>query len=91
MSAGPSHTSHNADGRYRSFLLRCWREPGGEEGVASWRFSVTEVDGDRPRWGCEGLDELLVLLGERLAAGPAGQSRPVVLEMDTPVEGEGSG
>ncbi len=69
MSIVPSSITHASDASYRAFLLRCWQEPDGEAGAPGWRFSVTEVNADRPRWGCEGLDELLLLLRNRLAEG----------------------
>lgn len=67
MAERSNVVSRGATPMDRAFLLRCWREPGTESsGEAGWRFSVTEVDGGRRRWGCATLDELPALLWDRL-------------------------
>jgi hypothetical protein len=33
---------------YRSYLLRCWREPG-PAGTVTWRFRLQSVNGDEQR------------------------------------------
>ena len=63
----PDPASQRGGTTARAFLLRCWREVGaGKQGEPVWRFSVTEAEGDRRRWGCASREGLLRLLRQRL-------------------------
>lgn len=53
--------------RYRTFLLRCWREgdTSANDGSA-WRFSVEEILGERRRWGFGSFEGVVALLSDQL-------------------------
>ncbi|MBE2238615.1 MAG: hypothetical protein IAE81_12560 [Caldilineaceae bacterium] len=55
---------------HQSFLLRCWREPDGEQqGSWVWRFSVREVAAEPDEVLLRTLGALVDFLIARLAGG----------------------
>jgi hypothetical protein len=63
-------TSRAAAPGYRSFLLRCWQEPGaGPGGAPAWRFVLVQLDGEETRKGFARLEELCAYLRGELERG----------------------
>lgn len=63
--------SKAADGEYRSFLLRLWRERG--ESATVWRCSLEDA-GSRARRGFDGLESLASYLAELCGELPRASS-----------------
>ena len=51
--------------RYRSYLIRIWREDGNAE--PSWRLTLTSL-GDNRQQGFVSLDRLVIFMKEEIAA-----------------------
>ena len=63
-------TSRAAAPGYRSWLLRCWQEPGaGPGGAPAWRFLLAQLDSEEARKGFASLEALCAYLRRELERG----------------------
>ncbi len=58
--------SAREENRYRSFVVRCWREGGAEVGEPHWRFSLEEAGRPGARKGFDRVESCTAYLVEQL-------------------------